>query len=276
MTYNDLCDEVTALGFETTIDSPERLFSAAKRALRTMLTEYPRFKTVTLYCLPLTPSASFKEIIHSGGEERLIRFSSSRALSFKSSGKGAVIINDERGERTVSFSGTLETSRQFLYGDGEITLVGEYSYAVLDLAFWKEITDDSVDSIPLLNTPREFDVKPLTDGFISFSGPPVDGDGREIEGARLEGTVLILPHSFKGSVSVSCKCGTDLSEAGEIDIPSCCEHLLALLTASYYWLDDDSDKAQYYASLYREGMSALRYYTRARLDSDYKIGNGWA
>ena len=61
-----------------------------------------------------------------------------------------------------------------------------------------------------------------------------------------------------------------------LDIPSELEHLVALVTASYVWLDDDPEKAQYYMSLYREGMSALKIYTRRAVDTAFTDATGWA
>ena len=35
-------------------------------------------------------------------------------------------------------------------------------------------------------------------------------------------------------------------------------HLLALLTAAYLWIEDDSAKAQFYMQMYMEGIRDLR------------------
>ena len=61
-----------------------------------------------------------------------------------------------------------------------------------------------------------------------------------------------------------------------IDIPDEYQHLLALLTAAYIWLDDDPTKAQYYMSLYREGMLAIRLYSRNPSNCEYHDVTGWA
>ena len=62
----------------------------------------------------------------------------------------------------------------------------------------------------------------------------------------------------------------------ELDIPSELEHLVALVTASYVWLDDDPEKAQYYMSLYRDGMSGVKLYTRKNVDTKFNDVTRWA
>lgn len=276
MTYNDLCEEVKELGFETSIDSPERLERAARRALKTIFTEHPLYETVTLFQKAPSPIESIGEIRHRGGEDYAIPFSSARAFSFKSVGAGSAVISDEGGERTVSFAGNYSVTRCFLYGDGEIRFVGEYSYSVIDLGIFDEIFSDRTEDVPVLNSPREYNLSDVTRGFISFAAAPTDSVGNPISGATLRGSVLSLPASYSGNIHLTCKCSRELTEAGEIDLPAGCEPLLSLLTAAYYWLDDDADKAAYYHSLYREGSSSLRYMARSRLDQNYRIGNGWA
>ena len=62
----------------------------------------------------------------------------------------------------------------------------------------------------------------------------------------------------------------------ELDIPKELESLVPLLAAAYVWLDDDADKAQYYMSLYRDGMSAVKLYTRRAVDTGFENATGWA
>ena len=62
----------------------------------------------------------------------------------------------------------------------------------------------------------------------------------------------------------------------ELDIPGELETLVPLLAAAYVWLDDDADKAQYYMSLYREGMSAVKLYTRGGVNTEFCDATGWA
>lgn len=276
MTYNDLCEEVRELGFEASIDSPRRMLSAAKRALREIYSVRPVFSSEIIHQRMPRPTYLMSKIFFRGGVALTIPYSSSRAFSFRSTGEGSVTIKESGKESAISFSGLHSVTRAFLHGDGELVFKGDYSYTVLGLAFYAEITSGSTDDIPLADIPREYDMSKLVEGFISLAAPPTDAGGNIIKDAVLCGDRLAVPYGYSGDVCLICKRGSELSETGEIDIPAECEPLLALLTASYYWLDDDPEKAQYYRSLYHDGMTALRYNNRGRLDTGVATGNGWA
>ena len=60
-----------------------------------------------------------------------------------------------------------------------------------------------------------------------------------------------------------------------LSLPPGCEHLLALLTAAYVWLDDDSDKAQSYMALYRDGINSVKLGNRRHIDKEFHDVYGW-
>ena len=276
MTYNDLCEEVKELGFESAIDSPGRMLLSAKRAQREIYSVRPILSNAIIYQRIPKPIHSIKTISFGGGEAISVPYSSARSFSFRSTGNGNVTVKENGEERMLSFSGLHSVTKAFLHGDGELIFNGEYSFTVSELAVYSEITSELTDDIPLQGMPREYDMASLVDSFISLAAPPSDAFGNVIRGAALCGNILTVPSDYSGDVFLICKRGCELRETGEIDIPPECEPLLALLTASYYWLDDDPEKAQYYRSLYHEGMSALRYNNRGRLDHTVAKGNGWA
>ena len=90
---------------------------------------------------------------------------------------------------------------------------------------------------------------------------------------------LILPDGYSGEIRINYHrapiktSGTDPDE--RIDIPPECEELLPLLVASYVWLEDSPDIAQYYRSLYREGINTLRR-NLTRVGAGEYSTNGWA
>ena len=276
MTYNELCEEVKALGFETTVDSPARLFSAARRALREIHTARPIFSNAVIFQRVPKPIRYVKEILHRGDGEISIPYYSARSFSCKASGEGIVKIKENGDEKILSFNGTYSVIREFLHGDGELVFTGDFSFTITSLAFYGEITSASTEDIPVFGIPGEYDMTKLVSGFITLAGPPADSSGNAIAGAQLSGNILTLPSDYSGDVYMICKRGSDLTEDGQIEIQKECEPLLALLTAAYFWLDDDPEKSQYYHSLYREGMNALRYSNRSRVDRMISTGNGWA
>ena len=277
MTYKELCEEVAALGFESGVDNESAVLTATRRALRIIFTERPSYKTLEIFKNAQTPSVELKEFSHKGSECDTVAFDS-LAYSFKTSGIGRYRITDERGERSFDFSKDQTAHRGFLYGEGKIEFLGDYSYSVYDFALFDEIYGSSEDDIPFISGYREYDMKDYTDDFTSFTSSPTDSDGNAISGAFVRGTKIYVPDAYSGKIRIVYKRApkdVNKNSDDEILLPDGCEHLLPLLVAAYVWLDDDADKAQYYMTLYRESMSSLKYYDRTQINTEYRDVNGW-
>ena len=110
--------------------------------------------------------------------------------------------------------------------------------------------------------------------------PPEDKDGIPIAGAYSTGDTLYIPTEYSGKVKITYKPSpakiTDEDMAAEIDIPKSLEHLLPILTASYLWLDDDAEKAEYYAAIYRSEANRITLTSRKSIDTSYNDVTGWA
>ena len=123
----------------------------------------------------------------------------------------------------------------------------------------------------------------LAEEFVDFlcaTCEAVDRVGRKIPGSSISSGVLTVPYEYKGEIIVKYRkraprVSINTPDA-EFDIPAELEPLVPLLTASYIWLDDDPDKAQYYMSLYRDGMSGVKLYTRRGVDTRIADVTGWA
>ena len=82
-------------------------------------------------------------------------------------------------------------------------------------------------------------------------------DGTVVGDAVVHGHILTVPAGIDGELTVyyhRAPVRLRGDDAQTVDVPQGCEHLLSLLTASYLWLDDEPERAQYYLSLYRDGM----------------------
>ena len=278
MTYNDLCAEVMALGFEDSIDKREDFLFSARRALGLLLTERPLYKSISFYQNPLTPCQIHADITHDGGAPVRISFSA-KSYSFKTAGVGSYIIVDAEGERRFEFGCDECEHRGFLHGDGYIEFSGGYFYSVYSIAFFDKILGPSVTLIPTLSDTQEYDATKLVDDFFAFAAMPRGVGDAPIAGAHVYGNRLTLPSSYTGRVTVDYKaCAQKLTGDGEEELmlPGGTEHLIGLLVAAYVWLDEDADKAQYYMSLYKDALSALRFYDRSVINNDYHETLGWA
>ena len=278
MTYKELCAEITALGFETEIDSQERLLSSINRALMMIYTERPLYANISIFKPPITQASKIADFTHRGGKTDSFSYNA-RAFSFRTSGIGKYNISEGEKEQMFEFSQNSELHRGFLHGIGRIDFVGDYSFSVFDFAFFDEIYGESYENIPTLSGYTEYNLINFADDFMAFVFQPTDENGKNIAGASVRGGIMKIPDSYVGKINLIYKKAPKKllgNTDEEIVLPDGCEHLLALLSASYVWLDDDPDKAQYYMSLYREAMSAVKYYDRSHIDNSYHITNGWA
>ncbi len=103
-------------------------------------------------------------------------------------------------------------------------------------------------------------------------------DGTVENGATVCADILTLPTACDSTYTLYYhRAPRPLSDADttEADIPRGCEHLLALLTASYLYLDDEPERAQYYLSLYRDGMLRLTQTATHSHALPYRDVIGW-
>lgn len=278
MTYKDLCADIACLGFESELDSPERVLHAVNRALMIIYTERPMYATLTINKPAVSPSAKINDFSHKGGASEVFYYNA-RAYSFKTSGIGKYKITEGETEKIFAFSQNEELHRGFLHGEGRIEFIGEYTFSVFDFILLDEIYSQSTDDIPTASEYMEYRIKDYAEDFLSFVSVPTDANGLCIKDASVKGGIMKIPNSYFGKINLVYKTAPvkmDGNPDMTVILPDGCEHLLALLSASYVWLDDDAEKAQYYLNLYREAMSAVKYYDRAILDNSYHITNGWA
>lgn len=278
MTYNDLCTEVAALGFENEIESQAGLKTAANRALRMIFTEHPLYDTVTLYKPDITPTVRIDSLLHKGADTDTIPYNA-KAYSFKTHGSGSYKICESGEEQIFSFTGNGKVHRGFLHGEGKLVFVGEYCYTVYDLRIFEDIFGGTVDDIPVQNGYTEYDLTRYAEKFLCAASLPEREDGAPISESSVFGKIMKIPDAYSGKIHLRYKkAPTDINESSdeEIAMPHGCEHLLPLLTAAFVWLDDDAEKAQYYMSLYKEAMAAVKYYERPLVDNSYRTTDGWA
>ncbi len=278
MTYNDLYKEIIALGFQSEIDSEERITTSVSRALSTIFTERPVFSNLSIYQRKYRPTLKINAIEHKGTEVDTVNYNA-RCYSFVSSGNGSYRISEGEDERVFAFSGENKIHKGFLHGEGKIEFFGDYSFVINNLSLFDELFGASENDVPICFDYREYDITDYTDDFLSFTTAPCDDTGRAIDGAAVCGRLFRIPSDYSGRINLTYKIrskGISGVADEQILVPEGCEHLVALLAASYIWLDDDSEKAEYYMSLYREGMSASKYYNRTQIGADYHSINGWA
>ena len=271
MTVNELIDEVCALGFESVLDGELGFLTCANRALRLIFSERGVESSAKISINTPLPNYLIKHYHHPCGEKKVFSISG-MALSFRYCGTGSYCIDGEDGKTvTASLCGDGEV-RELINGSCELSFYGAFAFDIYDLAVFDAIYDAERSSVPIYSEKVHIDLEKKIPDLLSLTRVPQDDSGRAIPGASVEGSRLTVNRDFCGSVTIYYKrlpARIAIDSEEQIDIPAECEHLLPLLVASYLWLDDDADKAEYYLKLYKEAMAQLKRYTPSGISSDY-------
>ena len=280
MTLTDIKNEVCALGFDSDISINDSLISSIKRALRTIYTERGETAIADIYQEPYLPCIYHERIVHRGDKGDTVIKLCGAAYAFAASGIGGFRIKTGEKTREYSFNSQFSEFSGTLDGDGEITFFGKYMFVVYDLSVYDAIRSDEPGDIARYTGITNYDLKKLTRDYMFAVSVPKNEHGKDIIGASIHATTLSVPSTYRGRIRIKYRKGipefSPDTPDEQVNLPEEYHSLLPLLTASYVWLDDDADKAQYYMSLYRDGMAALKLYTSKEVNPSYSDVVGWA
>ena len=279
MTLTNIKNEVAALGFETEITINSSFIYSVKRALRTIYTERGETSIIDLYQEPYLPTLYRERIVHRGDNGDTVINVSGAAYAFAVSGLGGFRVKTEEYTREYSFNSQFSEFSGTLNGESEITFFGNYMFVVYDLSVYDVIKTNDASSIHRHTGITSYDLSKYARDYMFAVSVPKNEYGGDIAGASIHANTLSVPSSYRGKIQIKYRKNIpDLNpdEPDEaINLPEEYHSLLPLLTASYVWLDDDADKAQYYMSLYRDGMAALKLYTSKEINTSYIDVVGW-
>lgn len=278
MTLNEIKNEVLSLGFEDSLPSEGGFVSALRRALQSAYTERGVLGRLRFYQRSPIPSVHVSSLTHKGGEDEHLEVFG-KYLCMHLSGRGTVTVTDSSGERRYPFDSEFLYFHTRINGAATVGFSGDYGFYV---AFLSVYTEDFPDDYlpPEYGYEREYDLASLAPDYLCVAALPEDEHGKTIRGSDVRSGTLVIPYSYVGEVRLSYRrkapeVREDYPDE-ELGIATEFAHLIPLITAAYVWLDDDFDKAQYYMSLYREGMAALKIYSRSYTEADYEDVLGWA
>lgn len=278
MTLNELKSDVASLGFESYVEDEDCFIASVNRALNIIYTDRPVSKTMKIGFS--SPKISFlKEFTeHHSGD--VISFAiDGRGVSFRTTGEGECVINDSGGGSLLFFSGKDQLTKKRLQSAGTITFSGDYYFTISNLAVFSDMKNSGVTDIPEYLPMREISPSEYCDDFRAFAELPRDSSGKIISEAKMRDGRISLPYGFNGDIYLTYyrlpkKVTADDGNV-KVDVSEECAGLLPLLTASFTWLDDDAQKAQYYMSLYRDSIANIKRFSTIQLDTGYRV-NGWA
>lgn len=167
-----------------------------------------------------------------------------------------------------------------------ITFRGNNAFTVRNLAMYHTIYSSEDERIPEFGTSIQYDMTKLVPDFLRFGTPlTVVRNGAfltESNYSIIGGNRLVLPQSGFGAYNVEYiykpqqfSYTDDITDETQINLDDDLCALLPLLIASYIWLDDEPEKAQYYLNLYTERSFAISNATRANSTLPFISVNGW-
>ena len=277
MTYNELKTEVAQLGFSRVIEDENALYTVATRALSALFLERGQKSVARIPIIAPKLTNVYKTVSVPAGETVSLQLVGT-AFSFKPLGNGAYTQKDGNERTRVNFSASDGAVKGIIKtGECELTISADEDLTVLGLASFLGSFGSGTKSIPVYEESYLIDPSEHIKDFRSLAGPVTRENGQIETQVGTCGNHLTLPFLYGGTLVITYyRTPRAILRTGEdIDLPRECEPLYPLLVSAYLWLDDDSDKAQYYMALYRDGIARLEKSDRSAVRSTY-VTNGWA
>ncbi len=280
MTLNELKKEVLSLMFESELESYEAFIFTANRALAEIHSESDRLETVKIRKKKTMPHEHFEKLTHEGGKSSAVSLNG-KAISFTAVGTGEILFNDGIFREEIKFSGAgTEIRRKVSTGTAVLNLIGDFDYDIYNLSSFSSLYGDKNEDIPLYSPHIKYDMRKIDPLFLGFKSSVKDGDGRVISGLKIEGGALFVPAEYEGELVLSYRRMARKIGEGEldteIDISPEYSHLLALRCAAYLLLDGNEGLAEYYISLFRNGIAALKASQGKATSEKFLDVLGWA
>ena len=278
MTIDDLRSDVARLGFESSIEDEQCFVASANRALSLIYVDRPVSKTVPIF-FEGPRIVMVRDFIEHRSGERITIQTEGRSISFFSNGNGFCVITDNTGSSMIPLGYDNQLTKKLLHGKATITFYGDHYFTVNALAVYGDLISDLVVDIPTYQPYNEISVSETFGDFRAFLGYPKDENGNPVKSLELIDGKIRAPLDFRGKLYLTYyrkpETINPYDPVALIDVSDECAPMLALLTASFLWLDDDAGKAQYYMSLYRDLIANVKRYSNNKLDTAYSA-NGWA
>lgn len=279
MTINQLLRESYALGFEDTGELNDSFIFSANRALGIICSDIVPEKQARFIISAPEISYRMASYRHTPGKTFKINIKGT-SFSFKFSGTGTVSITEKNTRKIKNFNSKNGIFKEAFNSECELKFTGALAFSIYDLTVYSTRISANNDSIPVYSSMKDISLSEYIPDFGIITRLPENSAGEVIEKATVHGDVMRLPFEWDGEISVYYKpCPTVLSANdpdAKISIPKFAEHLLPLLTASYLWIDDDPEKAEYYASVYRSEMNKIIITQSRSAGAEYKDILGWA
>lgn len=304
MTVSELYKSVAQLGFEDSLEDDDRFIFAVNRALLQVNAIRPVTSAYVINHKPMenkVQESSFTPI--EKFEDLYFEASDVKSYYFEADGNGTMYVEkyDEELEAWVKI-GMVNLSadkvfvpyRGFIKEDGifvgdrvRLHFTGDYLYSVRNVAMYEYLYSRLEADIPSYEAYTRYDISALVPDFLSLNSPPIKEEaecqylnqGYDVEGGR----IILLPHDAKGLYKVIYKRkpqavinhGEAADDMTVLDLDEDLCALLPILVASFVWVDDEPEKAQYYLAIYQERAIDIERRIVSATPVPIKNSNGW-
>ncbi len=302
MTVSELYRQSAQLGFEDSLESGDRFYFAANRALLQVALLRPAISSCVIDHTPLVnriAGASFDVIRRS----RKLCFTANNVKSyyFEADGNGELYVegfinggwetigseNLSSTRRFLPYRGIIKRDDAFFDGNVRLRFAGDYVYSVRNVALYGELFSSEKADVPAYEPFTAYDISTLKDDFLSLCSSPIcedDGYTKLNQEYRVEnGCKILLPYSATGVYKVLYRRKPEAIKTerlpennnDKIDLDEELCTLLPLLVASYVWVEDEPSMAEYYAARYNERAAEILQRERNASPSIIRNTNGW-
>lgn len=303
MRVQELYEQVAGLGFEKSLEDEDWFYQAANRALLQVNYLRPAISSYVINHKPMknlidgsfTPVERSEDLIYEATDAKAYYFQADGIGTlfierFDNNSKSWVIIDAVELSGTKRFStyfGFIRDGRKFITGQVRLRFTGDYLYSVKCVAMYQHVYSDDVADIPAYEAYTRYDMTTLVDDFLTLSTPPITEDEEyerlsgdyDVEGGR----VILLPYSVTGCFKVLynrrprelINNGSAQDDESLLDLDDELCSLIPVLIASYIWLEDEPDRAQYYYSQYQARAGEILARERNLSPVQIKSCNGW-
>ena len=308
MRVQELYEQVAGLGFEKSLEDEDWFYQATNRALLQVNYLRPAISSYVINHKPMKNliDGSFTPVERS--EDLIYEATDAKAYYFQADGIGRVIIQKQNsvggwsqiGEvelngarRFKEYAGFIKEGKEFVNGLVRLVFTGldsdkkNYLYSVKCVAMYQHVYSDDVADIPAFEAYTRYDMTTLVDDFLTLSTPPITEDEEyerlsgdyDVEGGR----VILFPYSVTGCFKVLynrrpkelINKGSAQDDESLLDLDEELCSLIPVLIASYIWLEDEPDRAQYYYSQYQARAGEILARERNLSPVQIKSCNGW-
>ena len=173
-------------------------------------------------------------------------------------------------------------------GDISLEFESDYRLSLRNVALYDVLYSALASDVPAFSEYITYDMQSLVPDFKSFLSPPflIDEQYKILDkGFYIEAkTKLFLPYSWTGTYRIEYNVKPELITVFSEDVIKSTDRinldddlcaLLPLLVASYVWLDDEPEKAQYYETQYQIQSAEIISRERNRTPVEFKSVYGW-